>query len=66
MLHKLWEGFQLVFVIAVFATFLLSKTAAGNPRLAWLKKLELKDHRTEEQKRRARAIPPRPSSRSME
>ena len=54
MLHKLWEGFQLVFVIAVFAIFLLSKTAAGNPRLAWLKKLELKDHRTEEQKRRAR------------
>jgi hypothetical protein len=54
MLQQLWEGFQLVVVVAFVAIFVLSKAAPGNPRLAWLMKFKLQDRRTDEQKRRAR------------
>ena len=54
MLHKVWEGFQLIVVLAFFAGLLLWKMAPGNPRLAWLRKFRLEDNRTEEQKLRAR------------
>jgi len=54
MLHTIWEVFQLIFVLAFFSFLLLSRMAPGNPRLAWITKLKLPDHRTEEQKRRAR------------
>jgi hypothetical protein len=54
MLHKLWEGFQLVFVVAFVMVLVLSKAAGRNPHVAWLRKFEFHDHRTEEQKRRGR------------
>jgi hypothetical protein len=54
MLDKVWEGFQLIVVIAFFVGALLWKMAPGNPRLAWVRKFKLKDNRTEQQKLRAR------------
>ena len=54
MLHKLWQGFQLFFVLVFVGTLVLSKVTPGNPRLAWIRNFRLADNRTEEQKRSAR------------
>ena len=54
MLQKLWQGFQLVVVLAFFGLFALWKFAPQSPPAEWLRQLKLHDQRTEEQKKRTR------------